>query len=566
MATQAPPTARLEPTDFASLREALYEAPKPPVFRTPTDWMLEILTPLLIFVMVCAVGFFLLDVRYIYTGVHDLTLRMVLFFFTLGIVALNRMVACEDTAKSFAYFVALAIAITLYTLSLGGDATLARDFMGGHPAVAVGFNLSVMAFFWWMVNRLTYECCIDENLQSGDVGLLTGTLRQWKARLSQRDKATTTSGYTPAQRELENAYMPMNVVEAYDPTAPDAFKRPTGETATASAKYPDRSTSNRLSKRHPGISILYFSIPVMLIFTLGLRVIQHGGEIFLRRGDQFILTYTAAALILLMLTSLGGLRAYLRSRQLFMPGGIGWFWIGVGLLMVGYVLLFALQLPRPELPPMTAVDRHVADPWFGDPDFELQEVPEALAPSPFLERLQQVALIPIGLFLVIGIPRGLAALLRTLRKLRPKKSSRLQRFLEGCERAFLRLTRWPRLPRPKRRVRIQRNIATCTRYENPYADSAEPAMSIREQIHHAYAALCALAYDLGVPPEQSDTPLEFLAHFPESLQSIEEEARDLTQLYLIAAYTDQTLDPQPLRSRLQKFWIGYNRLRNRVLR
>lgn len=553
-----------QPTDFASLQAELYEAPKAPVLRTGTDLLIDILTPALIFVMVCAVGFFLLDVRYIYTGEHDLTLRMVMFFFTLGIVALNRLVSCEETGKSFAYFLALAFVITLYTLTLSSSGSIARDFMGQHPALSVAFNLTVMAFFWWMVNRLTYECCLDENLQSGEVGLMTGTLRQWKARLQGQKQRPSTPPKSASQSALENATLPVNVINAYDPTDPDAFKK---SFTSAEASGDDSSqTGRRPPKGHPGISVFYFSVPVMLCFTLGLRAIQHGGEAFLRRGDAYLLTYTGAALSLLMLTSLGGLRAYLRSRQLAMPARIGWFWIGLGLLMVIYVLIFALLLPRPSLPSVVHVDRHVQDTWFDDPDFELQEVPEPLAPSPFFERLQVGALVILGLFLLIGIPRGLAALIQVLKRLHLKLPRPVHFFLNACEKNLLRITNWPRLPRLRRPIRIQRNIATCARYENPYAQTNKPPMSIREQISYAYEALCALAYDLGVPRETSETPLEFMAHFPKVLNNIEEEARELTQLYLIAAYTNEPLDEQALRGRLQQFWTVYRRLRNRIVR
>lgn len=551
-----------QPTDFASLQAELQETQKSPVHRTATDWMIDIITPVLIFFMVCAVGFFLLDVRYVYTGVHDLSLRMVLFFFTLGIVALNRLIAAEDTGKSYSYFAVLAVVITLYTLSISEGSTVARDFMSNNQFTIVMFNLTVMAFFWWMVNRLTYECCIDENIQSGEVGLMTGAFRQWREKLSGDKQPDKRNDHRSMPVTLEDEYLHSTLIEPYDPTDPEAFS---GNDTSAHPCIPTSPNHQPAPpKRHPGISVFYFSVPVMIIFTLGLRVIQHGDEVFLRRGDQYLLTYTTSALILLLLTSLGGLRAYFRTRQIQMPAGIGWFWIGTGLVMVIYVVVFAMKIPGPGLPPVAHVDRHDTDTYFYNPDFKIKETPEVLTPSPFMERLQLAALVVLGAFLLIGIPRGMAAIIKELTRYWNKIPMPVKKQLTVMEKFLLRLTNIPKFSRSFRRVRIQKNIAMCTQYDNPYAKTDTANMPVRDQICYAYTALCALAQDLGVPRAQWETPLEFLDHFPKELATIEPEARELTQLLLISVYTEQPIDEKALRGRLQQFWMVYRRLRNRV--
>ena len=77
--------------------------------------------------------------------------------------------------------------------------------------------------------------------------------------------------------------------------------------------------------------------------------------------------------------------------------------------------------------------------------------------------------------------------------------------------------------------------------------------------------MCALAYDYGVPRKPGQTPYEFIATFPKELNSIREEAYELTDLYVVSAYSTLQIDDK-IRDRLRKFWITFDKLRNRVIR
>ena len=224
-------------TDFQSLKSK--QAPAPIPRRTITDNLLDVLTPCLIFLMTYSVIFFLLDVRYVYTAVHDANLRFVAFFFVIGVVALNRLIAREGSNESMIYMFGLAGAIGLYTFSTTGAydvGSITRNFMNSSPYLATGFNMLVVAFVWWVVNRLTHECCVDENRTAGDVGILTGTARRLEASL-RRDPSVKARELrrpkTPAHLE------PFIVLEAFDPSAPLKTK-PRQEEQTP-------STSDRLS-------------------------------------------------------------------------------------------------------------------------------------------------------------------------------------------------------------------------------------------------------------------------------------------------------------------------------
>jgi hypothetical protein len=552
-------------TDFESLGGKRIGRVAPTPVRTMTDVFIDGLTPLMIFIMVYAVLFFLLDVRYVYTEVNDTSLRFVAFCFIMGVVALNRLIAREGSQESVIYMIGLAMAIGFYTISTTGAydmGSVTRNFMNSNPVLATAFNMCIVLFIWWLVNRLTHECCVDENRSAGDVGILTGAARKWQTAL-QKDAGPARPRERLRSIEEEIA-APMYVLEPYDPREGFMPKpreiRPVGNVRL----------SDRLAGRHPGMSIFYFSVPVMFAFAVGLRVIQHGGDQMVMAGKFYMGVYTVAALMLLMLTSLGGLREYFRTRRIAMPDGIGWFWMGLGTVMIAVVLVGATQLPMPSLPPIAYVDAHQTDFWTRGSTFELSPVAAApmalLEQSRFMDRVGQGVLAVLGLFLLYSAMKGLGALAARIARRRDRYPRFVVRFFDGLDRLLMHLTRWPTLPERKRRIRIQRSIATSARYANSMrnADPSKP-MTTRDHVEYAYEALCALAYDLGTPRQTDQTPFEFIASFPESLETLREEAQELTRLYVMAAYSPIEMSQQ-LEDRLRKFWIVYTRVRNRVVR
>ncbi|HNR30292.1 MAG TPA: DUF4129 domain-containing protein [Candidatus Hydrogenedentes bacterium] len=554
-------------TDFASLGGAGARGPRP-VGRTVTDLLIDGLTPLMILIMVYSVIFFLLDVRYVYTAVHDSNLRVVAFFFVLGVVALNRLIARDGSNESILYIVTLAGSVGMYTLattSMFGVGSVSRNFMNDNPWLASGFNMVLVALIWWLVNRLTHECCVDENLTAGDIGILRGTaLRVQRAMRREPLPATKDRrwGYDTAE---EAATGPLYGIEPFDPSTDHTVEKP---------KLPPAPIApvKRLPKRHPGISILLVSVPVLFIFAIGLPVVRHGGERWVRAGMFYMGVYCAAALMLLMLTSLGGLRAYFQTRNIRIPAGIGPFWVGLGVVMIVLVLAGALQMPLPELPPVAHVDSHQTDPWARD-QVTLRLVDPATLPDAlvtrtarFVDRLGEGVLALFGVFLAYGALRGIGGLAARIARRRDRYPRFVRRFFDAVDRLIQFLLRVPRLPGGARRVRISRNIATCVKYRNLMGDPVASArMGVADHVAYAYEALCALAYDLGAPRKEGQTPFEFINALPEALRTLREEARELTQLYVVTAYSPETLDPR-VTDRLRKFWTTYNRVRNRVLR
>jgi hypothetical protein len=183
-ATVAPKEKAPEKTDFDTLVRGKYDHVKRTAFRTATDYLIDGLTPLLIFVMVFTFLFFLLDVRYIYTEVGNANLRVFAFCIVMGVVALNRLIARDGSEESILYIFALGGAVAFYTFCAPDlYQGVSEDSFLSNPYLCTALNMVIVAFVWWLCNRLTHECCIDENHTAGDVGILTGTARKFQAAI-----------------------------------------------------------------------------------------------------------------------------------------------------------------------------------------------------------------------------------------------------------------------------------------------------------------------------------------------------------------------------------------------
>ncbi|MCP4641837.1 MAG: DUF4129 domain-containing protein [bacterium] len=534
------------PTDYESLTKGWKPGVKRLQRRSPTDWLIAFLAPFLIFLMVLAIIMFLLDVRYVYTEVHDRNLRFVALCFVTGIVALNRVIARDGKDESVLYIIGLGGAIALYTVATTGAydvGSVARGFLN-NPKVALAFNMSIVIFIWWVTNRLMHECCVDENPQAGDMGILTGTARRLRDVMHRAPKAKK---------------QPEMTMKAYDPTEAHKPKK--------KVKKPPLAAVQRLPKRHPGISIFYFSAPVMIIFALGVRVVPHGGRWIMLMAYIYVVSYTLSALTLLMLTSLGQLREYFRARRVTIPSGLGPFWLTLGLIMVAMVIFGAAALPNPSLPPLAHIESHEIDFWTRTSTFQPIEVvvteEQVEVQSQVIKWIGRGVLACLGVFALYGAAKAVGAAALAAAKRRDLFPPFVTRVLQWLDRLLQRITRLPALPKFKRRRRMDRAMSESVKYSNPL--STAPDMPMADQVEHAYNALCALAHDYGVPRRPDQTPYEFMEAFPEELVTLRDEAEELTGLYVATAYAARTPGAR-VEDRLRKFWHIYDRARNRILR
>ena len=555
-------TKKAVATDFKSLKKSLGEDYKKSQHRTPTDWLVEILTPLMIFIMVLSAMQFLLNVRLIYTENFHRNLQFATFFFVLGIVSINRLVVTEGSEESIIYiffFGGVAFLYTVAMTSMWGTSSFAKGFLDG-TWVASFINMFIVCGLWWATNRLMHECCIDENTSGGDVGIITGTAQQIQKSIKRDPKVKLEQEIKKIDGGSVIEHMDL---EAIDPSEWKEAKD-TGPKKQVALTY-------ELSSRHPGISIIIFAVPVMILFAIGQRVLLAGGHRMDVEGMRYVIRYTASSLSLLMLTSLSGLREFFRERHINVPGGLGIFWIGLSTIMLAAVLIGALTLPLPSNPSAAHIE-HEYDRYSRTqilPKFEESDISaaEELRQLKYMRWIGHGVLTFFGLLLIYGLLRLIDTVAAHVGQNRDRFPRFIVRFFNWID---LILTRFLKVPsfsfrRTKRIHKVSRSIATCTKYVNPMADADESArMTVADHIELTYDALCALAYDLGVPRNPDETPYEYIRSFPKQLSALKEEAVELTNMYVTSAYSTYEYDKK-IFDNLRRFWITYERVRSQML-
>lgn len=237
--------------------------------------------------------------------------------------------------------------------------------------------------------------------------------------------------------------------------------------------------------------------------------------------------------------------------------------------MVALVLFGAAALPHPDAPPLAHVAKHEYDPWNPGSTFQLRNElvskEKQAMQNAFARRVGQVVLGMLGLFILYGLLRAASAGAFALARRRDILPGFLARFFVHLDRGLQRLSNLPRLPQWRKQVRVRPEVASCSIYRNPLSDPRAASMGINGQVEYAYAALCALALDLGHPKEPGQTPYEFLDQFPQALDRLREEATDLTHLLVQSIYAGVRLDEKAA-DRLRRFWLSYERVRNRIVR
>jgi hypothetical protein len=557
-------------TDFKSIKSEAFTSKRRLQIRTVTDWIIDTLTPIMVFVMVYSVVAFLLDVRFVYLSLgnvdwlarlYENTIRLVALCLVVGVVSLNRLIARDGRDESILYIFGLVLVTGLYTLATTGEiGSVANNFMN-RPWLATLFNMTVVALIWWAANRLTHECCIDENVTAGDIGILTGTARRVHNAVTNRPLHTGTRKDEPYILTME--------LDAYDPSE---WKKPEAKKVSAGV------AAKRLPKRHPGISVFYMSIPVMAIFAVGQWVLYNGDIDLAFRANVCLLAYTVSALSLLMLSSLGGLREYFRERNVRIPPGIGPFWIGLGYAMVAVVIIGALKMPGPRAPaPLGRVSfsggyqEAFAEGGSAKSATAANSMAEAMAlryPQLmwYLGILETVVLIAIGLVCAYVALRFLGAGALAMSAKSGRIPRALARFFAALDRLLQRLLRLPSAPTFKAPHRVSRHVALSNKFVNPMGDPVlSKELSPQGIVEYCYTALCALAEDLAVPRRPDQTPFEFIESFPPILEGLREDAIRLTNLYVVSAYSDIQLDERTLDT-VRSFWHAYTTVRNVVIR
>ncbi|MCE5217781.1 DUF4129 domain-containing protein [bacterium] len=270
--------------------------------ETPAfDWLTEVAIPLGIFGMLGCLVCFLIEWRDPQGSVLGNGLRMFATAFlaaTVGIARLRlwfRAYAHSRYASElrvYPYLLGVAVALVAgyatwdFTL-MHGDGAFIHAVSDWGPTASFLLNLLLLALVWWVADRVTRECTLEENFQYA---------------LSQGIYTDLADGVAV------------------------------------------RRNGRRSKAHHPGRAVLWVSVFAVICF--GLAAHSLGDERRFDRASWYVAGYTFFALFLLALTNLSAIRMDVRRRRLAASRGLTPTWIATSLALVMVIAFVALPLPR----------------------------------------------------------------------------------------------------------------------------------------------------------------------------------------------------------------------------
>lgn len=282
--------------------------------KSMVDYVTIAISPMLIMLLVGSLMFFLLETVFS-SAQYGGMLKWTMFWFVIAIVLISRIGIEQGTAYASGYGLALAAAVWL----------VAAKYTNAMVAPAV-----VLGIVWWFANKLTWDCTLIEDTEdaSGE-----GLLQVAGMAESTDDTALSETKPDEAKPKLDA-----------EPEAVETRGEPTPWWQRILLQ-----RSERKNKPHaPGLWVVYFSMAALPLFGVGQLLLNSSDEAANDRVFQYLGTYVAAGLALLMTTSFLGLRRYLRQRKLEMPNSMVTKWLGMGAALIVAVLLIAMLIPRPQ--------------------------------------------------------------------------------------------------------------------------------------------------------------------------------------------------------------------------
>ncbi len=514
-------------------------------FKTPADWLVISLSPVLVMLLVGSLCFFLLEV--FYRGQAEGSVRWVMFWFVLAVVLVTRIGIEQGAGHAAAYGILLALATWLYLVRI-------------HPAYLLGALL--LAIVWWCAHKLTWDCTlIDEDEDASGGGLLATVY--------------TRTGFKFLAKK--------SVVQRAPAKAAKVAKAP-----AMPAPHP------------PGHWVVWFSLAALPLFGMGQMLLPGGDASARQAGFVCLFVYVAAALGLLLTTSFLGLRRYLRQRYLTMPGMMAFGWIRFGGGIAALVLFGALLLPRPgataawtslgyhmnyrlhEASEYAArfgphgqgsgrvgneLDKSAQQPNATDPSGTQktpgqspEKTPDQKAPQPdnpppsappasdWANQLYRW--FRAGLLLAIT---GLVAW--AVFRHRAVLLAMAAALLAAIRRFWADLFQWHSAAsgEPTPLSPAKPDIRRFAAFQNPFANGKDGAWTPEQLVFYSYEALQAWAREHGVEPRPNQTARELCLALEERFPEALEELRQLSTLYGRAAYGSRLPAGSDL-SPLKKIW------------
>jgi hypothetical protein len=302
--------------------------------KSMSSTLLEVIGPGLIMLMVGSLVFFLIEV--LYRGPHTGRLCFVFGLFTFASVLVSRVSIQSgiERGKMFGLALGMAAFVTSYTL-VEFEGVLATVM---EPILLLVFICVVM----WSASKLTWDCTVID-----------------------KSRDTSATGITELVRRN---FRGTDEKKSSDPVSDDSDSATeVGESSDAQAGNLIKAFFTRGQRKNtPGVWVFYFAMAALPIFGFGQWFVIPDPK----SGYFWVVllfgVYLAAALSLMMTTSLLGLQRYLRKRKTHMPPEIARNWLSLGFVASLIVLVAVLLFPRPD------AKSSIADglKWFTSPPIE----------------------------------------------------------------------------------------------------------------------------------------------------------------------------------------------------
>ncbi|MCS7469825.1 hypothetical protein NZK35_24495, partial [Stieleria sp. ICT_E10.1] len=275
----------------------------------PADYAAIGVGPVLIFLMISSLANFFVSL--LYDGNFSDRVFYLILMYTMGSVALARMVIEESRAYSAGYAMALGAAMVF----------VMTGFVG-----SMFFSIGLVILIGYLADRIVHDCTvIDESVDASGEGLIDRGL----------DEASGLSRRIATDNHDEQA--------------------------------PVSEQEKRRRKSHqPGRTVFLLALAALPLFGIGQFMLQNSPQVW-ARAQLMLGLYLFSSLSLLVTTSFLNLRRYLRQRDVDMPGDVTVAWLAGGVTLIAALLMLAFLAPLPgaaianfELPKFLKTDPKTA--------------------------------------------------------------------------------------------------------------------------------------------------------------------------------------------------------------
>ncbi|MEL6108837.1 MAG: DUF4129 domain-containing protein [Planctomycetota bacterium] len=249
------------------------------------DYAAVAVAPVLIFVMISSLANYF--VMLFYSGGYGDRLWYLISMYTMGAVALGRIVIENDRSYSAGYAIALG----------GAMVFVMTRFAGQLP-----FSVGIVLLIGYLADRIVHDCTlIDYTVDASGEGLVDRAMDEANGiRKDDRD---------PEASETEKA-------------------------------------RRRRKSHQPGRTVFLLALAAFPLFGLGQFMLSSNSNAW-SRAQLMLGLYLFASLSLLVTTSFLNLRRYLRQREVDMPTNVTVAWLAGGILMIAALMMTAFLAPMP---------------------------------------------------------------------------------------------------------------------------------------------------------------------------------------------------------------------------